>query len=89
MDRGQAARTGRWTLSLIAGASLAACGTITPKYAVHADVTHHRRPLRRTGARLKEHSTTPIKLAASGTFLTTSRTMTRPALPLGTATLSK
>jgi rare lipoprotein A len=34
MDRGQMARFGRWTAVLMAGASLAACATLTPKYAV-------------------------------------------------------
>src|SRR5450432_422177 len=34
MDRGQRVRAGRWAVVLMAGASLAACGTITPKYAV-------------------------------------------------------
>jgi rare lipoprotein A len=34
MDRGQKIRIGRWTVVLMAGASLAACSTITPKYAV-------------------------------------------------------
>ncbi|HEX3365478.1 septal ring lytic transglycosylase RlpA family protein [Phenylobacterium sp.] len=34
MDRGQVVRFGRWALMLVAGASLAACSTITPKYAV-------------------------------------------------------
>jgi rare lipoprotein A len=34
MDRGQWVRFGRWAVVLIAGASLAACSTVTPKYAV-------------------------------------------------------
>ncbi|HZZ32960.1 MAG TPA: septal ring lytic transglycosylase RlpA family protein [Phenylobacterium sp.] len=34
MDRGQVARIGRWATVLMAGASLAACSTLTPKYAV-------------------------------------------------------
>jgi rare lipoprotein A len=34
MDRGQVVRFGRWAVVLMAGASLAACSTITPKYAV-------------------------------------------------------
>lgn len=34
MDRGQRIRFGRWAVVLLAGASLAACATITPKFAV-------------------------------------------------------
>ncbi|HXA38501.1 MAG TPA: septal ring lytic transglycosylase RlpA family protein [Phenylobacterium sp.] len=34
MDRGQVVRLGRWAVVLMAGASLAACATLTPKYAV-------------------------------------------------------
>ena len=34
MDREQTVRFGRWALVLLAGASLAACSTLTPKYAV-------------------------------------------------------
>ncbi|THD54301.1 septal ring lytic transglycosylase RlpA family protein [Phenylobacterium sp.] len=34
MDRGQKARIGRWVVVLMAGASLAACSTLSPKYAV-------------------------------------------------------
>jgi rare lipoprotein A len=38
MDRFRVVRTGRWAVLLLAGASLAACGTITPKYPVRADL---------------------------------------------------
>lgn len=38
MDRGQRVRFGRWALILMAGASLAACSTVTPKYAVRGGV---------------------------------------------------
>jgi rare lipoprotein A len=38
MDRGQVVRLGRWAAMLMAGASLAACGAITPKYAVRGGV---------------------------------------------------
>lgn len=34
MDRGQVARLGRWAVVLMAGASLAACSTIAPKYSI-------------------------------------------------------
>ena len=34
MDRGQGIRLGRWAVMLMAGASLAACATVAPKYAV-------------------------------------------------------
>jgi len=34
MDRGMGVRAGRWAILLMAGAALAACGAITPKYAV-------------------------------------------------------
>jgi rare lipoprotein A len=38
MDRASRVRAGRLALALLAGASLAACGTITPQYAVRADL---------------------------------------------------